>query len=49
MFYVYILKSSTTNKYYTGYSNNLKKRIFEHNHNNTQSLRNKGPFVLIYK
>jgi len=49
MFYVYIIKSSKTNKYYIGYTNNLERRLFEHNHNNTQSLKNKGPFILIYK
>jgi len=27
----------------------LERRLFEHNHNNTQSLKNKGPFILIYK
>ncbi|PIU37397.1 endonuclease [Candidatus Roizmanbacteria bacterium CG_4_8_14_3_um_filter_34_9] len=49
IFYVYIIKSSKTNKYYIGYTNNLERRLFEHNHNNTQSLKNKGPFILIYK
>ena len=27
----------------------MERRLFEHNHNNTQSLKNKGPFILIYK
>ncbi|MBU0999387.1 GIY-YIG nuclease family protein [Patescibacteria group bacterium] len=31
MYYVYILESSKTTKYYTGISDNLKRRIKEHN------------------
>ncbi len=48
MYFVYIIRSLKNNKYYIGYTNNLKRRIKEHNHNNTRSLINKGPFVLIY-
>jgi putative endonuclease len=49
MFYVYIIKSVKTNKYYVGYTKDLIRRLNEHNHNNTQSLKNKGPFILVYK
>lgn len=49
--YVYILKSIKDNKYYTGITNNIERRIKEHNRgkHNTQSTLNRGPFVLIYK
>ncbi len=30
-FYVYILKSEKDNKFYTGYTSDLKRRIDEHN------------------
>jgi len=31
MFYVYIIKSKTSGKTYTGYTNNLEKRLLRHN------------------
>jgi putative endonuclease len=49
MFFVYIIKSVRTNKHYIGYTKDLVRRLNEHNHNNTKSLRNKGPFILIYE
>ncbi|OGK19080.1 hypothetical protein A3G67_01320 [Candidatus Roizmanbacteria bacterium RIFCSPLOWO2_12_FULL_40_12] len=48
MYYVYIIQSYKNNHYYTGHTKNLKQRVIEHNSNNTKSLRNKGPFHLIY-
>ncbi len=47
MFYVYIIHSLKTNKYYVGSTNDVQRRLYEHSHNNTQSLKNKGPFTLI--
>lgn len=49
MYFTYIIQSTKTGKYYIGSTSNLERRLHEHNHNNTQSLKNKGPFVLIYK
>ena len=49
MYYVYIIRSLKNNRYYTGSTNNLKRRIKEHNSNKTKSLKNKGPFTLIYQ
>jgi len=49
MFYfVYVLKSSKDNKYYTGSTNNLDRRIEEHNSGKVTSTRNRKPFVLVY-
>jgi len=31
MFYIYILFSKSANKYYVGHSNNVDRRLFEHN------------------
>ena len=31
MFYIYILFSSTSKKYYVGYSNDPQRRVLEHN------------------
>jgi putative endonuclease len=48
MYFVYILKSLTTGKFYNGCTNNLERRLLEHNSNKTNSLKNKGPFIIIY-
>jgi putative endonuclease len=38
MYYVYVLKSKKTGKYYVGYTSNLEKRLKEHNSGKTKSL-----------
>ena len=48
MFYVYLLKSLKDDKWYTGYTNNLQKRILEHNNKKNFSTQSRGPFRLIY-
>ena len=51
-YYVYVLRSESTGKTYTGQTDNLEKRIDQHNEpNNTLSLytkRSRGPWKLIY-
>ena len=48
MYYVYILVSFVTGELYIGYTNNIKKRIVEHNTNRSFSTRKKGPWILVY-
>lgn len=48
MTYVYILQSIKTSRWYTGATNNLRKRFKEHNDNSVHSTKGKGPFQLIY-
>ncbi|HDI45997.1 MAG TPA: nuclease [Candidatus Omnitrophica bacterium] len=48
MYYVYILKSISRNRYYIGYTANLHKRIEEHNIGCSRWTRNKGEWVLVY-
>lgn len=48
MFYAYVLKSGKYNKLYTGYTNDLKRRLKEHNSGQSTYTRNKGPYELIY-
>ena len=48
-FIVYILKSLKNGRYYTGYTNDLERRIFEHNSGETKGNRYFGPFELVYK
>ena len=47
MFYVYILKSSKDKGLYTGFTNNLKRRIKEHQQKQTFTTR-KGSYDLVY-
>ena len=49
MFTVYILKSVTTGRFYVGCTNNVNRRLEEHNKNKTRSTKNKGPFELIHQ
>ncbi len=46
--YVYILRSQTTSRYYIGSTNNLKRRLFEHNSGKTKSLWKHVPLEIIY-
>ena len=48
MYYTYVLKSLKDGKFYTGYTNDLKKRITEHNNGETFSTSYRRPFKLIY-
>ena len=48
MCYTYILLSIKDNKFYTGATNNLKKRFEEHNSGKVKSTASRKPFKLIY-
>mgnify|MGYP001565065864 CR=1 FL=1 len=48
MYYIYILKSSKDNKFYIGYTKNLKLRFEQHNRGLVDSTKNRKPFKLIY-
>jgi putative endonuclease len=50
MYYVYILRSEKDNKFYTGITHNLIRRLKQHNigHKATISTINRGPFSLIF-
>lgn len=39
MFYTYILRNYETNRYYVGYTNDLKNRLKEHLSGNVQSTK----------
>jgi len=47
MFYVYVLQNRNK-RWYTGSTNDLRKRFNEHNANKNRSTKNKGPFKVIY-
>lgn len=48
MFYVYILKSSRDNDKYIGSTNDLKRRLMEHNRGLVPSTKARAPFTLVY-
>ncbi len=47
MFYTYV-KSKKDGKFYTGSTNDLRKRLIEHNSGRVFSTKDRRPFVLIY-
>jgi len=48
MFYVYLLQSTKDNEWYTGYTDNLKRRVAEHNNSRSISTKQRAPFLLLY-
>ena len=48
MFYVYILKSLKTSKYYAGCTENLEKRLNRHNSGQVTSTSTERPWTIIY-
>ena len=47
-YYNYILKSQKDGMIYTGYTNNLRKRLMQHNSGLSTYTKGRGPFVIIY-
>lgn len=48
MYYVYVLFSVNNKVLYIGYTNNIKRRLVEHNTNKSFSTKNQGRWVLVY-
>ncbi len=48
MHYVYVLKSSKDGKFYTGCTEDLRKRFKDHNDGKVISTKGRGPFELVY-
>lgn len=48
MFYVYLLKSLRDGKLYIGYTNDVWRRVREHNSLSNTSTKSRAPFKLIY-
>lgn len=47
-YYVYVLLSEADQKFYTGYTNNIQRRLKEHNDGLVQSTKERRPLKLIY-
>ena len=48
MFFTYVLRSKKDDKFYIGYTENLDKRILEHNSGKVKSTKYRIPFELVY-
>ncbi|KKT92252.1 MAG: hypothetical protein A3I08_03340 [Candidatus Andersenbacteria bacterium RIFCSPLOWO2_02_FULL_46_11] len=48
MYYVYLIKSDKDKELYTGSTNNLRRRLWEHNHGKNLSTKYRAPFSLVY-
>ena len=48
-YYLYILKSQSTDFSYVGHTSNLEKRLLEHNGGKSLSTRARRPWRLVYK
>lgn len=48
MWYTYVIKSTKSDYWYTGYTNNLRKRFNQHNTGKSNYTRPRGPYKLIY-
>ena len=48
MYYVYIIKSSKTGDIYIGSTDNLKRRITEHNEGKSYSTKLNIPWYIVY-
>lgn len=48
MFFVYVLKNNFNKEFYTGSTNNLKRRLKEHNDGRNLSTKRYRPWELIY-
>ena len=51
-YFVYILQSESTSQYYIGHTDDLDRRIYQHNdaeyHGSKHTKRNKGPWTCVY-
>jgi len=48
MFYTYLLKSKKNSKLYTGSTNDLRKRLKEHNSGRSNYTKKNKPYEVIY-
>lgn len=48
MFFVYVLKSMKDGKLYFGFTNDLRRRLSEHNSGQNRSTKGRKPLYLVY-
>ncbi|OIO18684.1 MAG: endonuclease [Candidatus Magasanikbacteria bacterium CG_4_9_14_0_2_um_filter_41_10] len=48
MYYVYILQSTVTNRYYVGHTQDIQNRLDRHNKKRVRSTKSGVPWELVY-
>jgi len=48
MYYVYLIRSKKSGRFYVGYTANLKERFHQHNTGKSTATKSEAPFELIY-
>jgi putative endonuclease len=48
MYYTYVLQSKKDKRWYTGCTDDLRKRFKKHNNGEVPATKGRGPFELIY-
>ena len=48
MIYTYVIQSAKDSRWYTGFTDDLRKRFSQHNNGQVSSTKSRGPFKLIY-
>ena len=48
MYYVYILRNSETGKHYTGFSEDLKRRLKSHKEKTVKTTKTSGEYKLVF-
>ena len=48
MYYIYLIKSEKDKSYYTGVTEDLKRRLSEHNNGSAKYTSTKGNFILVW-
>ena len=49
MYFVYVLRSLSSDRHYVGYTTDLTQRLGQHHAGITKSTKNRGPWELVYK
>ncbi len=49
MYFVYILQSEKSGKYYIGSTGNIERRLLEHNSGKTKSLKYSRPLRIVFR
>jgi putative endonuclease len=48
MYYVYVLRNEFSRRHYIGSTNNLHRRLEEHNRGHTRSTKSSGKWEIVY-
>ena len=48
IYYTYVIRSKKDDRFYTGFTSDLRKRFRDHNAGIVQATRSRGPFILVY-